>query len=152
MAQILIADDDTVVAEIASATLISAGHACGWVTSGRQALKLLSWRRPDLLLLEQDLPDMPGSDLLRELRGSSEFYDLPVIMFTALTGKADEDQARFNGAQDYIRKPFDPEQMVATVEHLLGMRSGRPSHLDLRTHLERSAGLYRDQRKGRSLA
>ena len=83
MAHILVVDDDDIVAELASGILISAGHACGFVSDAAQAWQLLQWRRPDLLLLDEDMPGERGSTFLRRLRASPAFYDLPVIMFTA---------------------------------------------------------------------
>ena len=153
MAHILIADDDDIVSELACSTLIEEGHACGWVSNGEDALKLLKWRRPDLLLLDQDMPGMSGSRLLRELRNSSAYYDLPIIMFTAVTGREDEIQARFNGAQDYIRKPFDPDKLVVTVEQVLEARAARPRHRDLKVHLEQASGTWKPaEEQRRSLA
>ena len=108
MAYIVIADDDELIAELASQVLIDAGHACGWVTSGEDCWALLKGRRPDVLLLDQNMPGISGVSLLRRLRQSEAYYDLPVIMFTAMTGAEDETQAIYAGAQDFIRKPFDP--------------------------------------------
>jgi len=149
MAHILIADDDEIVAELAAGVLIDAGHACGWVTSGEEALSLLKWRRPDLLLLDQDMPGMTGRDVLRELRGSERLYDLPVIMFTGITGAEDEAAAYYNGAQDYLRKPFEPRFLLRKVEILLRSRAERPQHRDLREVMEMNAGTYsaRDGRR-----
>lgn len=144
MAHILIADDDELIAELASQTLIDAGHACGWVTSGEAAWNLLSNRRPDIVLLDNDMPGMSGISLLRKLRGSEQFYDLPVIMFTALSGEDDEAQAIFAGAQDYVRKPYDPQALTARVHRVLSRRMGRPQHVDLQTHLARSSGSFQD--------
>lgn len=132
MAYILIIDDDEMVAEIASEELIAAGYACGSVTSGAEAFKLLEWRRPDLLLLDQDMPDMTGGQMLREMRKSPKLYDLPVIMFTAMTGAGDEEQARYNGAQDYIRKPFDAKFLKWKVNQVLKSKAEGPRHRDLR--------------------
>lgn len=140
MARILIADDDELIAELASQILIDAGHACGWVTSADEAWSVLSQRRPDVLLLDQDMPGMSGISLLRKLRGSSRHYDLPVIMFTVISGVQDETQAIYAGAQDYIRKPFDPRVLTSRVQRVLSDRANRPRHLELKTHLERSAG------------
>ena len=149
MAHILIADDDEIVAELAAGVLIDTGHACGWVTSGEEALSLLKWRRPDLLLLDQDMPGMTGRDVLRELRGSERLYDLPVIMFTGITGAEDEAAAYYNGAQDYLRKPFEPRFLLRKVEILLRSRAERPQHRDLREVMEMNAGTYsaRDGRR-----
>ncbi|ALE16187.1 phosphate regulon transcriptional regulatory protein [Altererythrobacter epoxidivorans] len=144
MASILIADDDELVASLASDALIAAGHACGWVTDGLQAERTIDWRRPDLLLLDQDMPNMSGATLLRRLRTSSKHYDLPIIMFTAMSGERDEEQALYAGAQEYVRKPFRAETLIRAVEHVLMKRRHRPRHEDLRTVLEKSAGTWRD--------
>lgn len=132
MAYIVIVDDDEIVAELASEILIGAGHACGWVTDAMKAIALLDWRRPDLLLLDQDMPGMSGGKLLRMLRSSPKFYDLPVIMFTALTGAQDEEQARYHGAQEYVRKPIEPQFLLWKVNQVLRARAERPQHRELR--------------------
>ena len=63
MAFILIADDDELIAELASQVLIDAGHACGWVTTAEDCWKLLKTRRPDAVLLDQDMPGISGLSL-----------------------------------------------------------------------------------------
>jgi DNA-binding response OmpR family regulator len=135
MARILIADDDELIAELASEVLIDAGHACGWVTSAEEAWACVRRKRPDVLLLDQSMPGESGIALLRRLRQSSQFYDLPVIMFTAMNGAADEAQAIYAGAQDYIRKPFDPALLMRRVARMIKLRGDRPRHVDLRTAL-----------------
>ena len=144
MAHILIVDDDEIVAQLASELLFDAGHACGWVDNGEKALDLLRWRRPDLLLLDQDMPGLTGSQVLRSLRSSAENYDLPVIMFTGITGEADENTAYHNGAQAYLRKPFQPDTLLREVEYVLESRARRPQHLSLIDHLEQASGRWRD--------
>ena len=145
MAHVLIADDDELIAEMACETLIDAGHACGWVTSGEQAWDLMENRRPDILLLDQDMPGISGVNLLRKLRGSATFYDLPVIMFTAMSGQVDEDRAIYAGAQDYVRKPFAQSHLVDRVDRALAKRGG-VSHLDLKTRLARDSGFLEEER------
>lgn len=141
MAHILIADDDELIAELASQVLIDSGHACGWVTSGEDCWALLQNRRPDILLLDQDMPGMTGMTLLRKLRQSPDFYDLPVVMFTAMSGAQDEANAIFAGANDFIRKPFDPRRLGSVVQRVLAKREDQPRHTDLQTYLANSAGL-----------
>ncbi len=141
MAHILIADDDELIAEIASDVLIDAGHACGWVTSGEEAWTLMQRRRPDVLLLDQDMPGISGVNLLRDIRQSASLYDLPVIMFTAMSGAQDESRAMYAGAQDFVRKPFDPRRLTSRVQRVLSKRSDQPRHVDLQTYLARSSGL-----------
>lgn len=141
MARILIADDDELIAEIASEILFDAGHACGWVTSAEAAWELATHKRPDVLLLDQTMPGMSGVTLLRRLRGSEQFYDLPVVMFTAMTGDEDEAQALYAGAQGYVRKPFSPAVLVKTVTELLKKRGDRPRHIDLKRAMAIGSGL-----------
>lgn len=140
MAHILVVDDDELIAELASEILLAEGHACGWVTSGEDALKLLAWKRPDLVLLDQDMPGMSGAQVLRQIRTSAQLYDLPVIMFTAMSGARDEEQALYNGAQDYIRKPFDRKFMLLKIRQVLAARLEGPRHRDLRQLLEETSG------------
>lgn len=131
MAHILLVDSDNIICETVSDILISAGHACGWVSNAEEAWELLSWRRPDLLLIEQSLPGMSGTSLLRRLRGSQKFYDLPAMMLTSVISEQDEQIALYNGAQDYIRKPFDPRTLVWKVNEALHPLEGRAQHRDL---------------------
>jgi len=132
MARILIADDDELIAELASEVLIDAGHACGWVTSAAAAWQCVRRKRPDILLLDQSMPGESGLTLLRRLRLSSALYDLPVIMFTAMSGEQDHIQAIYAGAQDFLSKPFNPEDLVTRVNRLLRARGSRPRHVDLK--------------------
>ncbi|GMN01751.1 response regulator [Erythrobacter sp. MTPC3] len=143
MARILIADDDDLIAQMACDILLDAGHACGWVTSGEHAWDLMETRRPDILLLDQDMPGMSGVTLLRKLRGSQFFYDLPVIMFTAMTDEADETRAIYAGAQEYLRKPFTKQGLLSKITDVL-MRRGRDLHVDLKTRVAREAGFLEE--------
>ena len=141
MARILIADDDELIAELASEVLIDAGHACGWVTSAEAAWECVRRKRPDILLLDQTMPGESGLTLLRRLRQSARFYDLPVIMFTAMNGAADEAQAIYAGAQDFITKPFDAGLLVRRVSRMIRLRGDRPRHVDLKTALAIESGV-----------
>ncbi|MEO0907865.1 MAG: response regulator [Pseudomonadota bacterium] len=145
MAHILIADDDELIAELASQVLIDAGHACGWVTSGEDCWALLRRRRPDVLLLDQDMPGISGMTLLRRLRQSPEFYDLPVVMFTMMSGAQDEANAIFAGSNDFIRKPFDPRRLQSVVQRVLAKREDQPRHTELQTYLAKSSGMLIEQ-------
>lgn len=131
MPHVLIVDDDEIVAELASSVLLDAGYACGWVTDADAAERLLAWRRPDLILLDQNMPGDNGAVLLRKLRSSSEFYDLPVLMFTAVTGSDDEARAFHNGAQGYLRNPVDPKFLLLKVRQTLDARAHLPRHRDV---------------------
>ena len=141
MAHILVVDDDDILAENAARILIDAGHACGWVSDAKSAFEVLGKRRPDLVLLDQNMPGESGNSLLRRLRNSPRFYDLPIAMLTAVTGLKEEQIALYNGAQDYIRKPFSEKMLVFRVNQILKSRAERGKHrtLDEEVGIHRSA-------------
>ncbi len=131
MAHILIVDDDEIVAELTSGVLIAEGHACGWVTNTKDAERLLNWRRPDIMLLDINMPEENGTSLLRRVRQSPQLYDLPVIMFTAATSDADEHRSLYNGAHGYLRKPVKPKTLIWQINEMLNNREDRPKHRSL---------------------
>ena len=79
--------------------------------------------------------------LLRKLRQTSQFRDLPVLMFTAISGAQDESEAIYAGAQGFIRKPFDPRGLTRRVQRVLTKRANEPRHKELQTYMEHSAGI-----------
>ena len=109
------------------------------------------WRRPDILLLDQNMPGMTGVSLLRKVRQSPDLYDLPVVMFTALRGAQDEANAIYAGANEYMRKPFQPSRLVALVQRILAGLKDRERHLDLKTYLAQSSGWAEDTSKSRRM-
>ena len=122
MARIIIADDDEIVGEIARDALIANGHGVGLVTDGAEALRVVKARRPDLLILDCNMPEKSGMLVLRELRNTASLYDMPVMMLTGRRSTQDVDLAMFAGANAYVKKPFDPEEFVFKVEELLAGR------------------------------
>jgi DNA-binding response OmpR family regulator len=82
-------------------------------------LKLLKRKAPDLLLLDCNMEETCGLEVLRRLRQSRDHYQLPVIMLTARTSAQDKRIALSMGANGYVCKPFDPEELVFKVETLL---------------------------------
>ena len=80
-------------------------------------------RRPDLLILDCNMPEMSGVVVLREIRNTPALCDLPIMMLTGRRGAQDEDLAMFAGADAYVKKPFDPEELVFKVDELLAKRS-----------------------------
>jgi DNA-binding response OmpR family regulator len=99
--------------------LIAAGHGAGLVSNGAEALRVIKARRPDLVILDCNMPELSGVLLVQELRKSPDFADLPVMMLTGRRGDRDEELARFAGANDYMKKPFDPDELVFRVDEML---------------------------------
>ncbi|MEO5708121.1 MAG: response regulator [Alteraurantiacibacter sp.] len=110
MAHILIADEDDIAAELAAGMLVAVGHKCAFVSDAAEAWRLLRWRRPDLLLLDEAMPDESGASFLRRLRGSAEYCDLPVIV---LSSGLDGD------GRDVVGKPLEPGLLQRKVDHAL---------------------------------
>lgn len=122
MAYILVADDDEIVGELVCGALIAAGHSAGYLTNGRDALATIKQRRPDLLILDCNMPELSGLLLLRELKNSPDLFDLPVLILSGRRSDKDVELAHFEGADDYMKKPFDAEEVVFRVEELLARR------------------------------
>lgn len=119
MAFILIVDADEAVSQRASDALIAAGHACGCVADAGQARALMHRCVPDLVLIDTGLTDVSLKRLLGELEAA--WRDLPVIKLSAGDGKG----KIVHGAQDCIRKPFDPRFLVWRVQHALEVHAAR---------------------------
>ena len=126
MAFILIVDASQAHANRASDVLTAAGHACGCVAGAEQAIALLRWRVPDLVLLDQTIPGADGGTLPRQLRRITGVADLPIILLTS-----DSAGFPFRGAGsavlDDIRKPFDPGFLAWRVESALEAHAGARS-------------------------
>lgn len=121
MTTVLVVDDEVKIRELVGAYLRREGHSVLLADTGLKALDLAERLHPDLLVLDLGLPDLPGEELLRLLRRSS---DLPVIMLTARAGEGDRVSGLRIGADDYVTKPFSPRELVARVEAVL-RRAGR---------------------------
>ena len=114
VAVILIVEDEASVAELIAETLIQRGHEARVAVSAAHASMLVSTERPDLILLDINLPDSSGTFTLGRLRQLRP--DVPIIMLTANT---DDELARATfrrGAFDYISKPFNIDHLVQVVE------------------------------------
>ncbi|MEG3143474.1 response regulator [Sphingomonas sp. RT2P30] len=119
MALIFIADDDEIVRDLVQDALRTSGHRAGAVTNGKDMLAAVWTRNPDLVILDCNMPEYSGLLVLKELRNSMRFFDLPVIMLTGRTGSTDMGIALSAGADDYIGKPFAAELVACRVDALL---------------------------------
>lgn len=116
MARILIVEDDEAIAELERDYLEVAGHEARVERNGRTGLTLALSGDYDLVLLDVMLPGMDGMDVCRVVRESAE---IPVIMVTARTAELDAVRGLGLGADDYVRKPFSPSELVARVNACL---------------------------------
>lgn len=116
MRNILIVDDESQMHDLISLYLIPLGFQCKGFTSAIDALLYLESHPVDLILLDLMMPEMDGWEACKEIK---KFWDIPIIMLTARSDKQDIVNGLNIGADDYISKPFDGEEMVARIEAVL---------------------------------
>ena len=119
MALIIIADDDELVVELVRQALQAEGRVVGALPDGMTVKKVVELKQPDLVILDCSMPNRSGLDALLDIRKSPTAYRTRVLMLTARQGRTDEDLAIRAGANDYLRKPFDHDQLVTRVAALL---------------------------------
>ncbi|MDN5559926.1 MAG: response regulator transcription factor [Ruaniaceae bacterium] len=109
---ILVVDDDTALAEMIGIVLESEGFAVAYCADGTHALQVFHETRPDLVLLDLMLPGIDGVEVCRRIRRES---DVPIIMLTARADTPDVVVGLEAGADDYVPKPFKPQELVARI-------------------------------------
>src|SRR6184192_4828103 len=133
--RILIVDDEDSIREVVSSMLSSSGFVCTQAQSGREALALLqSGEEFELMLSDMMMPVMDGEALLAATK--ERFPDIPVVMVTAMHDISIALNAIRNGAYDYLLKPFDREQLLATVRRALENRRLKLENRAYQTNLE----------------
>jgi DNA-binding response OmpR family regulator len=113
---IMVVEDEPSIAEVVSLYLRRAGYQVQVVPDGRMALRALDQQLPDLLILDLMLPGVDGLGITRWLRDRS---DTPVIMLTARREESDRIAGLEMGADDYVVKPFSPQELVSRVRAVL---------------------------------
>jgi DNA-binding response OmpR family regulator len=117
---VLAADDDEDILELIAFRLERSGYTVLRARDGEEALRIAREAKPDLAVLDVMMPKLDGFDLTRRLRADDETRAIPIILLTARAQDADV-QAGFDaGADDYLRKPFSPQELRARVQAILG--------------------------------
>lgn len=126
MTQVLVVDDDVSIGKLLQIVLQAAGFQVTVVHSGEEAIKVAGTHAPDFAIVDVMLPGMDGYAVCRKLRERPATKLLPILMLTAQSETRDK-LAGFNaGADDYVTKPFEPQELVLRVRSLLA-RSQMPS-------------------------
>ncbi|HVZ33614.1 MAG TPA: response regulator transcription factor [Polyangiaceae bacterium] len=125
MPHVLIVDDERDLAELIDFNLKTAGFSTSVAATGEEALVSSSAQRPDLVLLDLMLPDMPGTEVCRQLRTGALTRDVLIVMLTAKGEEADRVRGFEVGADDYVTKPFSVRELVLRLKAIL-RRSGPP--------------------------
>src|SRR6478752_4672600 len=133
--RILVVDDEETIREIVSSMLTTAGYKCRQAASGMEALALLeSGEEFELMLADLMMAELDGIALLE--RTKERFPDMPVIMVTAVHDISVALAALRNGAYDYLLKPFEREQLLATARRALENRRLKLENRAYQTNLE----------------
>jgi DNA-binding response OmpR family regulator len=118
---VLVVEDERDIREVLRRYLERAGLSVLTTGSGAEALRLLESAPPDLVVLDLGLPDVDGTDILKEVRGHGH---LPVIVLTARSTVEDRIRGLELGADDYVTKPFSPHEVVLRVQAVLQRAGG----------------------------
>ncbi|OFV93148.1 MAG: hypothetical protein A3G76_07945 [Acidobacteria bacterium RIFCSPLOWO2_12_FULL_65_11] len=133
--RILIVEDERDIAGLIKHALERTGEAkADIVGSGDAALKAMTERPPDLVILDLNLPVLSGMEVCRHLRARSDLRHVPVIMLTARTSEDDRVSGLELGADDYITKPFSLRELAARVRAVLRRAAARDAHLATGTY------------------
>lgn len=114
--RILVVDDSITMRKITSRLLSRHGYQVSAAQNGADALRLIARQRPDLVLLDVEMPGMDGFELARTLRNDPALKNLPIVMVTSRTGKKYKRRAMTLNIHDYVGKPLEESLLIKTVE------------------------------------
>lgn len=142
--KILIVEDETDISRLLTKILEAAGYKTKQAFSGTEAKLLLEREIPDLILLDLMLPGMSGEELLYEIR-EEQYCNIPVLVLSAKSSLNDKVALLKAGADDYITKPFEPEEVIARVQASLRRIGKTFSKKDVLSY--KNLKLYPESRK-----
>jgi len=119
MARILIAEDEPDIRELVAFTLRFAGHEVTSTANGEEALQQASQVSPDLIIMDVRMPKMTGYDACRAMKADMMLKDIPVIFLSAKGQDSEIQTGMEAGAEEYLLKPFAPDQLVERVKSIL---------------------------------
>jgi len=122
--KILIVDDDVNICQLLNLYLVKEGFATSICHDGKEAVALVKEKEFDIVLLDYMMPEMEGPDALAEIR---KFSNVPVIFVTAKGESIDKIKALDIGADDYVTKPFEPQELISRIKALLRRSQPAPA-------------------------
>jgi DNA-binding response OmpR family regulator len=120
---VLVAEDDEDIRELVVFRLEQAGYTVVAAKDGEEAFGIAQENKPDLAVLDVMMPKLDGIELTRRIRADATLSGLPVILLTASVQEAAVARGFEAGADDYIRKPFSPPELLARIEAVLAKRT-----------------------------
>ncbi|OQX84409.1 MAG: two-component system response regulator [Candidatus Latescibacteria bacterium 4484_7] len=119
MKKILVIEDSRMISQLIKTQLESRGFECETVADGLEGLKTAKATKPDLIVLDVMLPSMNGFKICRLLKFDRRYRDIPIIMLTTRSDAKDVRLGKSTGADLYMTKPFETEELVANINRLL---------------------------------
>jgi DNA-binding response OmpR family regulator len=119
MAKILIAEDERDIRDLVAFTLRFAGHEVFAASNGQEALEMAPNVSPDLILMDVRMPRMTGYEACKAMKANLDLRDIPVVFLTARGQESEIQQGLEVGAEDYLLKPFAPDQLTARIKIIL---------------------------------
>jgi CheY-like chemotaxis protein len=129
--RILVVDDEPTLVRLMEFILAKQGHDMLAATNGEEALEMIRSEKPDLVVLDIMMPRIDGYEVARIMRADEVMCDIPIIMLSAKAQDHDIQKGLAVGVDEYITKPFAPEQLVAVVNEYLARRADPDSQLDV---------------------
>jgi CheY-like chemotaxis protein len=120
MAKILIAEDERDIRDLVAFTLRFAGHEVVVASNGEEAVAMAPQENPDLILMDVRMPRMTGYEACRVMKTNPDIKDIPVVFLTARGQESEIQQGLEAGAEEYLLKPFAPDQLTTRVKAILG--------------------------------
>jgi two-component system phosphate regulon response regulator PhoB len=124
MARILVIEDEKDIQDVLAYNLTQAGHKVQIASRGEEGLRLARERKPDVILLDLMLPDVPGTEVCKQLRSQASMKDVKIMMLTAKGEEIDRVVGFELGADDYIVKPFSVRELVLRIQAVLRRATG----------------------------
>ncbi len=121
--RVLVVDDSVTVRKVTSRLLARQGYEVTSARDGVEAMTLLSEHKPDIMLLDIEMPRMDGFEVASAVRNDPELQDLPIIMITSRTGEKHRNRAFSLGVNEYIGKPFQEGPLLEAIEKLIAVET-----------------------------
>ncbi|MGI8807292.1 MAG: response regulator transcription factor [Acidimicrobiales bacterium] len=118
---VVLADDDPIVLLLVEIRLTERGYHVLTATSGTAALELIRVSRPNAAVLDWMMPDLAGPDVCTALKSSDDTADIPIVILTAKTMESDITTGFDAGADEYLTKPFDIQELDAILRRVIGV-------------------------------
>lgn len=122
MKKVLVVDDEIHITNIIRYTLENEGFQVLTAADGQEGLRTAREEKPDLIILDLMLPNIDGYKVCRLLKFDEKYRHIPIILLSARSSEADKQLGREVGADFYMSKPFDPEELSLKVKELVAVR------------------------------